>query len=275
MAGNLIPGAGMVQNIIEKMSDQIVAMVDDAITEKLDAVVYEIIKPQIAEQMESIFKSAPVQMAASDMFIKELLPIYNRTLKDFANFNSLVKGTDQDIDKAIEEYANARIASKTDAEKNAAKQEFMDKLKGISDKKVGKMLEMKGGDLQSFLGNADNQFKVVEGGTPAPKFLSDGTNLISQAIEEIVGGLKNAREELKKTIDESTKNNTEHGIERRKAMRKPKPKFNINKITESLGNQANNVLADIGNRATGIKISGGKSKRRKPKRQNKTYKKRR
>ena len=265
----------MVQNIIEKMSDQIVAMVDDAITEKLDAVVYEIIKPQIAEQMESIFKSAPVQMAASDMFIKELLPIYNRTLKDFANFNSLVKGTDQDIDKAIEEYANARIASKTDAEKNAAKQEFMDKLKGISDKKVGKMLEMKGGDLQSFLGNADNQFKVVEGGTPAPKFLSDGTNLISQAIEEIVGGLKNAREELKKTIDESTKNNTEHGIERRKAMRKPKPKFNINKITESLGNQANNVLADIGNRATGIKISGGKSKRRKPKRQNKTYKKRR
>ena len=275
MAGNLIPGAGMVQNLLEGLTSQIAEIVDKSINEKMDAVLYEVIKPQIAEQMESIFKSAPVQMAASDMFTRELFPIYERTLKDFANFNSLVKGTDQDIDKAIEEYANARIASKTDAEKNAAKQKFMDKLKGISDKKVGKMLEMKGGDLQSFLGNVNNKFKVIEGGTPAPKYLSDGTNLISQAIEEIVGGLKNTREEFKKTIDESTKNNREHGIERRKAMRKPKPKFNINKITESLGNQANNAVAEIGNKATGIKISGGKSKRRKPKRQNKTYKKRR
>jgi hypothetical protein len=276
MAGTLIPGPGMIKNLMEEFAEQIVAMVNVEIKEKLDAIVYEMIKPQIAEQMESIFKSAPVQMAASDMFTKELYPIYERTLEDFANFNSMVKGADQNINKVIEKYTNKIIANKdNDDAKNKAKQELIEDLKGISIEKTGDVLKMKGGDLQSFLGNANNKFKVVEGGTPAPNYLSEGTNLISQAIEEIVGGLKNAREDLKTTIEESTKNNTEHGIERRNAMRKPKPKFNINKITESLGNQANNMLADIGNKATGIKINGGKSKRRRHKRNHKTYKKRR
>jgi hypothetical protein len=276
MAGNLIPGAGMVQNIIEKMSDQIVAMVDEIITEKADAMIYDIIKPQIAEQMEAIFKSAPVQMEASKMFNRELFPIYKQTLEDFANFNSLVKDANQDIDKAIEEYANAIIANNDNTnKKNEAKQKLMATLKGVSDKKTGNVLSMKGGDLQSFLGNVDNQFKPVEGGNPATKYLGDGTNLISQAIEEIVGGLKNSREDLKTNIEESTKNNATFGEKRRKAMRKPKPKLNIGKITQSLGNQANDTLANIGKEVTGIKMGGGKSKRRRHRKQHKTYKKRR
>lgn len=292
MAGSLISGEGMVQNLFESLTDKITEIVDKAIMEKLDAVVYEIIKPQLAEQMEGIFKSAPVQMEASKMFNRELFPIYKHTLDDFANFNSLVKEVNKDIDTAIEEYANEIISNKdNENKKTEAKQKLMNKLKGISDKKTGDVLSMKGGDLQSFLGNVDNQFKPIEGGSPSPNYLSDGTKIVSEAIEQIVGRLKDSREELKTKIDESIKMNADHRTERINSMRKRKPKSDIYKMTESLGNAAN-ALADIGNKATGgnqainalgamgkkatsIKLSGGKSKRRKPRKRNKTYKKRR
>ena len=74
-ASALIPGAGMVQNIIEKMSDQIVAMVDEILTEKADAMMYELIQPQIEQHLKTIFESYPVQMEASKMFNREIFPI--------------------------------------------------------------------------------------------------------------------------------------------------------------------------------------------------------
>ena len=104
-ASAVIPGAGMVQNIIEKMSDQIVAMVDEILTEKADAMMYELIQPQIEQHLKTIFESYPVQMEASKMFNREIFPIYKSTIDDFSNFNNIIKATDGKIDKTIEEYA--------------------------------------------------------------------------------------------------------------------------------------------------------------------------
>jgi hypothetical protein len=261
LSSTLIPGAGMVQNIIEKMSDQIVAMVDEIMTEKADALVYEIIQPQIEEQMKSIFESYPVQMEASKMFNREIFPIYKQTLEDFANFNSLVKDANQDIDKAIEEYTKTVIENKDDNNKKTeAKQKLMASLKGVSDKKTGDMLTMKGGDLHAFLGNVDNRFKPFDE-KQAINHMNAGTNLIRNAIEEIVGGIKTNRDEMKTSIEESSKNNSDFKGKRRKEMRIPKPKFD---------DLAKNALGDLGKTQ-----KGGKSKRRKFRKQNKTYKKRR
>ena len=252
----------MVQNIIEKMSDQIVAMVDEIMTEKADAMVYEIIQPQIEEQMKSIFESYPVQMEASKMFNREIFPIYKQTLEDFANFNSLVKDANQDIDKAIEEYTKTIIENKDNVNKKTeAKQKLMASLKGVSDQKTGDVLTMKGGDLHTFLGNDDNRFKPFDE-KPAINYMNAGTNLIGKAIEEIVGGIKINRDEMKTTIDELSETNSVFKNKRREGMRKPKPKF---------ADLAKNALDNLGNKVQ----KGGKSKRRKPRKQNRTHKKQR
>jgi hypothetical protein len=204
--------------------------------------------------MKSIFESYPVQMEASKMFNREIFPIYKQTLEDFANFNSLVKGANQDIDKAIEEYTKTILENKDDVNKKTeAKQKLMASLKGVSDKKTGDVLTMKGGDLHTFLGNDDNRFKPFDE-KPANNYMNAGTNLIGKAIEEIVGGIKTNRNEMDTSIEKSSKNNSAFKNDRREGMRKPKPKF-----------------ADLGNEIQ----KGGKSKRRKPRKQNRTHKKRR
>jgi len=335
--GNNLTSGGDNFNIVEQVTDKIFEMINTIIREKSDDIVHLMIGPQIAEQMKSIFESYPVQLEASKMFNRELFPIYKQTLEDFANFNSLVKDADQDIDKAINKYANKIIENKdNDDKKNEAKQELLAALKGISVAKVGDVLSMKGGDLKSFLGNVNNKFKPNEGGTPSPNYLSVGTKPISNALEQILTGMKGNYEEKNIEIENLKKNYDDFN----KKRRTPNSKINI---AQSLGNEAIGVFAGMGdkgtgalankaigvfagmgdkaigalddkgnnaigalankaigalddkgnnvigafankgdeaisalaNKGTGIKLYGGKSKRRKPRKRNKTYKKRR
>lgn len=238
----------LINGLVEKLEDKI----NQIIMEKSDVIVYDILQPQIEKQMETIFKSASMGMAASKMFTRELFPIYEKTLADFAKFNSFVKGVDANIKTKIIAFVKEYIESKTEAERNTAIEKFIGELKGISEKKVGKMT---GGDLKSFLGNADNKFEAVEGGTPAPNDLSEDPESISDGIEKIVGGMKKTREELKATINESIENDAKGSEERRKLM----------------SDNPNRRLGDKDDK----KMSGGKSKRRKYRKRNKTYKKRR
>lgn len=221
-ASALIPGAGMVQNIIEKMSDQIVAMVDEILTEKADAMMYELIQPQIEQHLKTIFESYPVQMEASKMFNREIFPIYKSTIEDFSNFNSIIKETDGKIDKSIEEYAKAIIENKDDeAKKKDAKQKLISKLKGINDSDVGDVLTMKGGDLNSFLANNDNKFKQMEGGKPRPAKLSKSANKIADAINEILGKTKPEFDENREKIKEAEEDFSAFKKQRRTNMRIP------------------------------------------------------
>ena len=221
-ASALIPGAGMVQNIIEKMSDQIVAMVDEILTEKADAMMYELIQPQIEQHLKTIFESYPVQMEASKMFNREIFPIYKSTIEDFSNFNSIIKETDGKIDKAIEEYAKAIIENKDDeAKKKDAKQKLISELKGINDSDVGDVLTMKGGDLNSFLANNDNKFKQMEGGKPRPAKLSKSANKIADAINEILGKTKPEFDENREKIKEAEEDFSAFKKQRRTNMRIP------------------------------------------------------
>ena len=343
--GNNLTSGGDNFNIVEQVTDKIFEMINTIIREKSDDIVHLMIGPQIAEQMKSIFESYPVQLEASKMFNRELFPIYKQTLEDFANFNSLVKDADQDIDKAINKYANEIIANKdNDDKKNEAKQGLLAALKGISVAKVGDVLSMKGGDLKSFLGNVNNKFKPNEGGTPSPNYLSVGTKPISNALEQILTGMKGNYEEkntkiknLKKDYDNfnnkrrtqnskiniaqslgneaigvfagmgdkaigalDDKGNNAIGALANKATDTLANKENNvigalankatdmlankgNKATDTLANKGNNVIGALANeaigalanKATGIKLYGGKSKRRKPRKRIKTYKKRR
>ena len=257
MAGNFTSGEGssMMTNLINGLVEKLEDKINQIIMEKSDVIVYDILQPQIEKQMETIFKSASMGMAASKMFTRELFPIYEKTLADFAKFNSFVKGVDANIKTKIIAFVKEYIESKTEAERNTAIEKFIGELKGISDGKVGKMTEMKGGDLKSFLGNADNKFEAVEGGTPAPNYLIGEPKSISDGIEKIVGGMKKTREELKATINESIENDAKGSEERRKLM----------------SDNPNRRLGDKDDK----KMSGGKSKRRKYRKRNKTYKKRR
>jgi hypothetical protein len=259
-ASTLIPGAGMVQNIIEKLSDQIVAMVDEIMTEKADALMYEVIKPQIAEHMKSIFESYSMQTEASKMFNREIFPIYKRTIEDFANFNSLVKDVNKDIDVAIEEYAKEIIANKDDENKKMqAKQKLIEKLKGVSNTKTGDVLSMKGGDLHAFLGNEENIFKPIDE-KPAIKYMGEGTKIISDAIKEIVGKMKDDSDDKNETLKQAKEDDSMFTTKRRESMRVP----------------GSNVLKKkTGDLEKKLKMDGGKSKRRKHRKRNKTHKKRR
>ena len=276
-ASTLIPGAGMVQNIIEKMTDQIVKMVDEIMTEKADALMYEVIKPQIGEHMKSIFESYSMQTEASKMFNREIFPIYKQTIEDFANFNSLVKDVNKDIDNAIEEYAKEIIANKDDVNKKTeAKRKLIEKLKGVSDKKTGDVLSMKGGDLHTFLGNEENKFKPIDE-KPAIKYLSEGTKLISDAIKEIVEKLKDDSDDKKETLKEAKDAESMFIKKQREGMRDPGSKSLANVFKHRFGIfcffQGFFLKKTTGDLAK--KMDGGKSKRRKHRKRNKTYKKRR
>lgn len=220
-ASMLIPGAGMIQNVIEKMSDQIVAMVDEILTEKADAMMYEIIQPKIEECLKSIFNSSPMQLEAAKMFNREIFPIYKQSLDDFADFNALAKGANAKIDAAFEEFTKAVIENKDDVNKKAeAKTKLMEKLKGISDTNVGDTLTMKGGDLNSFLKNPSNSFKT-DSETKVTKYLSSNVNVISDAINEIVGKTKGKFEEFEENMKKSADDFSLFNKSRRAEMRIP------------------------------------------------------
>ena len=223
-ASNMTSGSGGIgiQNIIEKISDQIVGMVDEILTEKADAMMYELIQPQIEQHLKTIFESYPVQMEASKMFNREIFPIYKSTIEDFSNFNSIIKETDGKIDKAIEEYAKAIIENKNDeAKKKDAKQKLISKLKGINDSDVGDVLTMKGGDLSSFLADDDNKFKQIEGGKPRPSKLSKSANKVADAIKEILGKTKPEYDENREKIKEAEEDFSAFKKQRRTEMRIP------------------------------------------------------
>lgn len=215
-ASMLLPGGGMIQGVIEKMSDQIVAMVDEILTEKADAMMYEIIQPKIDECLKTIFESNPVQMEASKMFNREIFPIYKQTLDDFANFNTITQTADREIDTALETYTKTIMDDAT--KKDAAKKTLIDSLKTINETKIG---TMKGGDIKTFLEDEENRFKQVDGGKPKPAYLSGGNKKISEAIEEIVGNAKKEYDDKRKQIKESEETFAEFTDARRKNMRIP------------------------------------------------------
>lgn len=288
-ASMLIPGAGMVQNIIEKMSDQIVAMVDEILTEKADAMMYEIIQPKIEDCLKSIFESYPVQLEASKMFNREIYPIYKSSIEDFSNFNALTTEANNKIDKALETYTKAIIDNKDDdVKKKDAKQKLMDSLKSINESDVGDALSMKGGDLSSFLADDDNNFKKMDGGKLRPLKLSGSTKKIADAIKEIVGKTKTEYDEIRENIKKSEEDFSLFTKERRNSMRIPgssacKGIDNLKKTEESMKDMENALqlkqiegLKDkMKNSASStiknLVISGGKKRRRKSR---KTYKKR-
>jgi hypothetical protein len=212
---------GMIQNIIEKMSDQIVAMVDEILTEKADAMMYEIIKPKIEENMEKIFQSPPVQLEASKMFNREIFPIYKSTLEDFANFNALTKEPNANIDKALATYAQSFTKDKV-----AAKTALISELKKINDLNVGNINEsndgkMKGGDLKAFLENDENKFKKMDGGKPRSSYLSSNTKKIGDALHEIVGKTMEEYKGIRENFGELEEKFSESVNDRRKNMRIP------------------------------------------------------
>lgn len=215
-ASMLLPGGGMIQGVIEKMSDQIVAMVDEILSEKADAMMYEIIQPKIDECLKTIFESNPVQMEASKMFNREIFPIYKQTLDDFANFNTIVQNTNKEIDNALEKYTKTIIEDAS--QKDTAKQTLIKSLKTINETKIG---TMKGGDIKTFLGDEENRFKIMDGGKPKPAYLSDSNKKISEAIEEIVGNAKKEYDEKRKQIKESEETFAKFTDTRRKEMRIP------------------------------------------------------
>ncbi len=205
---SLIPGSNVIQDVIQKMSDQIVTIVDQILTEKADAMMYEIIQPKIEENLKTIFQSHPVQLEASKMFNREIFPIYKSTLEDFSNFNEIINGTKGDINKAIDEYTQ-EIKKDPKVIPPNAKPDLIKKLKTISESKVGAMKvgngTMKGGDgtiadtdLKEFLENDENKFKQIEGGSPPHTYLTKSENSkISDAIKEIVSGMKTSYDEKK------------------------------------------------------------------------------
>lgn len=252
LGSNLTSGGGDF-NIMEQLKDTILKMLKEAIEKNADHITHGIIKEKLEENMESLFKSYTVQLEASKMFNRELFPIYKRALEEFAKFNTLVKEAKEEIGKAIEEYTTAVIANPNDTtKKTAAKDNLMKALMTVSETKVGDVLSMKGGDLQSFLENKENEFKMIEGGNPAPEYVKVGTNKIDKALEQIARGMKEDYDKYNEGIKEL--NNADNKVN--EEMRK---KYEKKQEPTDLGNKQN----------------GGKSKRRKHRKRNKTYKKRR
>ena len=289
-AASLNSGGGIgIQDVIEKISDQIVTIVDEILTEKADAITHEILQPMIEEHLKEIFGSYPVQMEASKMFSREIFPIYKSTIDDFSNFNNIIKATDGKIDKTIEEYAKAIIENKDDdTKKKDAKQKLISELKGINNSDVGDILSMKGGDLSSFLADDDNKFKEIEGGKPRPPKLPGSAKTIADAINAIVGKTQTEYDENHKKIKEAEEDFSAFKKQRRSNMRIPgtsgcKSIDNLQKTEESMKDMENALqlkqiegLKDkMKNSASStiknLVIAGGKKRRRKSR---KTYKKR-
>jgi len=272
-ASMLIPGSGMVQNVIEKMSDQIVAMVDEILTEKADAMMYEIIQPKIEDCLKAIFESYPVQLEASKMFNREIFPIYKSTLDDFANFNAITQSANGEIDKALENYANNIILNQNNNnEKLKAKQTLISELKKISNSNVGDALTMKGGDIGSFLGNDENKFKQMDGGKSPQTYLSSNTKKISDAIEEIVGKTKKDYDDKRENIKQSEEDFSLFKKKRRENMRIPgisacKNLDDMKKTEESMKDINNavqlNQINELKETKKNLGMSGGKRRQRK------------
>ena len=113
MASLLFPGSDVLENFLQTMSDKIIAMVDEILTEKADAMVYDIMQPKIEECMKAIFSSSPVHLEAAKMFNKEIFPIYDRSLKDLAGAKQIIDGVEGDAKKAFDKYTEARAARRT------------------------------------------------------------------------------------------------------------------------------------------------------------------
>lgn len=262
---------GMIQNIIEKMSDQIIAMVDEILTEKADAMMYEIIAPKIEEKMQIIFQSPSLQLEASKMFNREIFPIYKSTLEDFANFNALTKEPNANIDKALENYVKSFAKDKV-----AAKKELITKLTEINGLNVGNVDKsndgkMTGGDLKAFLENDENKFKQIDGGKPRSSYLSSNTKKIGDALHEIVGKTMEEYKGIRENIGELEEKFSESVNDRRKNMRIPgssacKVKNQTSAKTEETAktDKTSKTQKNLGN------IKGGRRRRHNKKR---TYKK--
>lgn len=221
-ASLLFPGADALQDFLQKISDKIVAMVDEILTEKADAMMYEIIQPKIEECLKAIFTSSPVQLEAAKMFNREIFPIYNRSIDDFADINALVSDANGDMNSAFDEYTKSVIdasAAKNETGVADAKKKLMEKLKTINESKVGDL--QKGGDLKKFILDKINNFKPLENETAITTFLNDKKAPAINAISEIIENTRKTYEKLRENMEASRLSNDELENSRISNMRVP------------------------------------------------------
>lgn len=225
MASLLFPGSDVLENFLQTMSDKIIAMVDEILTEKADAMVYDIMQPKIEECMKAIFSSSPVHLEAAKMFNKEIFPIYDRSLKDLAGAKQIMDGVEGDAKKAFDKYTEAIVnASKSGGDATAAiekaKQTFKEDMKKIDDEKVKYDAEG-GAKMRQFLLNKDNVFKPDEEMDVLANFLTDPSAPVMTALEQIVLNTEKTYKTYKEKMEEAAKNEEELKKERISKLRIP------------------------------------------------------
>lgn len=210
MSSLLFPGSDVLENFLQTISDKIIAMVDEILTEKADAMVYDIMQPKIEECMKAIFSSSPVHLEAAKMFNKEIFPIYDRSLKDLAGAKQIIDGVEGDAKKAFDKYTEAIVnASKSGGDATAAiekaKQTFKEDMKKIDDEKV--KYDAEGGNkMRQFLLNKDNAFKPDEEMAVLENYLTDPSAPAMTALEQIILNTEKTYETYGKQIEEAAKN---------------------------------------------------------------------
>lgn len=213
MASNLLfPGGDVLESFLQNMADKIIAMVDEILTEKADAMIYDIMQPKIEESLKAIFSSSPVQLEAAKMFNKEIFPIYDRSLKDFASAKQLIDGAAGAAKVAFDKYTTAVVeAGKKGGDAASiekAKKTFKEDMQKINDEQV-KYNGEGGGKLQEFLLNKENMFKKLEDGATLEPYLTDPGAPVMDAMSEIINKTEATYNELKKNIEEADKTQKE------------------------------------------------------------------
>lgn len=220
MASNLLfPGADMLENFLQNMADKIIAMVDEILTEKADAMIYDIMQPKIEECLKAIFSSSPVQLEASKMFNKEIFPLYDRSLKDFAGAKQLIDEAENASKTAFDKYTEEVVnASKKGGDATTAIQEakkkFKEEMKKISDEKIKYDAEG-GGKLRKILSDEANVFKVMDDATVVENYLTNPGAAVMDALSEIINKTETTYKKLKNDIEEAEKAQNE--LEERRA----------------------------------------------------------
>jgi hypothetical protein len=264
MAANLLfPGGDVLESFLQNMADKIIAMVDEILTEKADAMIYDIMQPKIEDSLKAVFSSSPVQLEAAKMFNKEIFPIYDRSLKDFASAKQLIDGAEGAAKQAFDKYTTAVVDSKGDATLiEQAKNKFKEDMQKINDEQVKYDAEG-GGKLQKFLLDKNNLFEKLEDGAMIENYLTNPVAPVMDAISEIINKTEATYNELKKNMEDAEKNQKELDERRISSLRIPgisacpaiksMYKNEKTKITEML-KEADNKKKDENNKFNPIEL---------------------
>ena len=222
MAANLLfPGGDVLESFLQNMADKIIAIVDEILTEKADAMIYDIMQPKIEDSLKAVFSSSPVQLEAAKMFNKEIFPIYDRSLKDFAGMKQIIDGAEGAAKQAFDKYTKAVVEGGGDAASiEQAKKTFKEDMQKINDEQVKYDAEG-GGEMRKFLLNEENIFKKLEDGTMVENYLTNPAAPVMDAISEIIKKTEATYNELKENIKNAEKNQKELDERRVSSLRIP------------------------------------------------------